>query len=389
MLRKDFILLPIFVLMCLCFFAFSAPDDSNPLFPVLQGGKWGYIDKLGKIIIPPQFKWAHLFSDGLAIVADGKDKMKFIDKQGRTVLLYKNNETEFSDGLAAFSIGEKESYSEGFVDKSGRVVINPRFLSVQKFHHGLAAVLERSSKGWGFIDKMGNYRIPPRFSMVPPETDPIRTHHYEDPSWDDASLFTQNSMMVSDQMNFPESFSEGLEPVQVGGVGGDTGFIDTTGKFVIQPQFIWANPFSEGLAAVRVRGGDENFGYIDKNGQIVIKPRFHDAYSFSEGLAGVSWWASGHRSNIPNDKKEGYINHSGQIVFQVECCMSFHFTEGLVPSTAHNITKWGYRDTTGKWAIPPKFSAAHNFDDGIAAVEINGKLGYINKTGNYIWKPTK
>jgi hypothetical protein len=30
-----------------------------------------------------------------------------------------------------------------------------------------------------------------------------------------------------------------------------------------------------------------------------------------------------------------------------------------------------------------------DFADGVAKVWVGGKMGYIDKTGNYIWKPTK
>ncbi len=39
-----------------------------PLFPIQKNGKLGYIDKIGKIIIEPQFNDVSDFSDGLAII---------------------------------------------------------------------------------------------------------------------------------------------------------------------------------------------------------------------------------------------------------------------------------------------------------------------------------
>src|SRR5947209_8407698 len=37
----------------------------QPLFPVKQNGKWGYIDKTGRVIIKPQFESAHFYHDDL------------------------------------------------------------------------------------------------------------------------------------------------------------------------------------------------------------------------------------------------------------------------------------------------------------------------------------
>jgi len=54
------------------------------LFPIYQGGKWGYIDKSGDYVINPQFDYAWDFSEGLARVRIG-DRRGYIDKTGMFV----------------------------------------------------------------------------------------------------------------------------------------------------------------------------------------------------------------------------------------------------------------------------------------------------------------
>ena len=52
-------------------------------------GKWGYIDKTGKIVIQPQFSQAGTFSEGLATVAienGTKKNYVMIDKTGKIVI---------------------------------------------------------------------------------------------------------------------------------------------------------------------------------------------------------------------------------------------------------------------------------------------------------------
>jgi hypothetical protein len=46
--------------------------------------KWGYIDKMGNVVIQPQFDYARGFSEGLAEVQVG-DKLRYIDKTGKIV----------------------------------------------------------------------------------------------------------------------------------------------------------------------------------------------------------------------------------------------------------------------------------------------------------------
>ena len=49
-------------------------------------GKWGFIDKTGKLVIPCQWKKTLFFSEGLAGVQDDNEKWGFIDKTGKVVL---------------------------------------------------------------------------------------------------------------------------------------------------------------------------------------------------------------------------------------------------------------------------------------------------------------
>jgi hypothetical protein len=44
---------------------------------------------------------------------------------------------------------------------------------------------------------------------------------------------------------------------------------------------------------------------------------------------------------------------------------------------------------TDKIVITPKFEATLGFENGIAIIFENSKFGYIDKKGNWIWKPTK
>ena len=54
----------------------------------------------------------------------------------------------------------------GFIDKSGKVVIEPQFDDVGPFSEGFAGV-EKDGK-WGFIDKSGKVVIEPQFDDAEP-----------------------------------------------------------------------------------------------------------------------------------------------------------------------------------------------------------------------------
>jgi hypothetical protein len=64
------------------------------------------------------------------------------------------------------------------------------------------------------------------------------------------------------------------------------------------------------------------------------------------------------------------------------------FSEGL--AAVKQSFKWGYIDREGSALIEPRFdNNALRFRAGIAQVNVgNGDLGYIDRSGEYVWKPT-
>jgi ankyrin repeat protein len=94
--------------------------------------------------------WPGNFSEGLAnVILNGKGG--FIDKTGKMVIepRFDNWPGGFSEGLANVYLNGKG----GFIDKTGKIVINPKFDQVNKFSEGFARV--RLNQKYGFIDKTG------------------------------------------------------------------------------------------------------------------------------------------------------------------------------------------------------------------------------------------
>ena len=69
-------------------------------------GKWGYLDKQGHFVVPPQFDVAQ----------------------------------DFAEGLAAVEIGGEKTGKWGYIDLTGHYVVNPQFDWTTGFGEGLAAV---------------------------------------------------------------------------------------------------------------------------------------------------------------------------------------------------------------------------------------------------------
>ncbi|MBA3243091.1 MAG: WG repeat-containing protein [Acidobacteria bacterium] len=121
----------------------------NP--PVQIDGKWGHIDRTGRVAIQPVYDSASGFYDGQATVGTG-DKYWFIDKSGKKVGECPPQSCKFREGLAPVEIKSKW----GYIDKTGRVVIEPKFSEAYDFSGGIAMVILPGGK-MGYIDKTGKY----------------------------------------------------------------------------------------------------------------------------------------------------------------------------------------------------------------------------------------
>ncbi len=160
----------------------NARAFSEGLAAVKIEKKFGYVDTTGKTIIGPRWSYAGYFSEDFALVAtpsiqtsynlsnkldvliippfDPKyvmGKMFFIDKAGKTVINLQDLKVKealmqgFTDGLAGVKIENKW----GFIDKTGKVVIEPEYESVWPFFDGLAKV--QIEEKYGYIDKTGKF----------------------------------------------------------------------------------------------------------------------------------------------------------------------------------------------------------------------------------------
>lgn len=98
-------------------------NETCRLFQIKPNGKAGYINKIGKIIVPPQFDYGFEFYEGLAAVEkDGK--WGYVDCEGKMAIpLILPNGYYFADGLARIKVNGKY----GFINRKGQIVIQPRF----------------------------------------------------------------------------------------------------------------------------------------------------------------------------------------------------------------------------------------------------------------------
>jgi hypothetical protein len=138
-------------------------------FQKSTGGKYGFINEQGKIIIEPRYKWAQPFQDGCAIVtiAGGNhDFSGLIDKKGQYILK-PNYHQIYHLGEESVSIGKAVNPEKPFIgtiyslgDTNGHILTGFIFNRIGKFEDGATTVSNDQSTF--FIDKKGR-----RISTLP------------------------------------------------------------------------------------------------------------------------------------------------------------------------------------------------------------------------------
>lgn len=253
----------------------------------------------------------------------------------------------------------------GFIDGSGKVAIPPRFDVAWGFREGLASV--QVGEKWGVIDQQGNLVAPAQFDAVKPFFEGLALIEVQRKY---GFIDRHGKIVIPPQFEGADYFSEGLAAVKV---SGRFGFIDRQGAMFLSPQYEDASGFSEGLAPVKEKG---KWGYIDRKGKMVIAPRFASAGPFRQGLAEVG-------SEEGPETKFGFINRQGQLIIPLQPFGEVFFSEGLL-AVPDDHGKWGFRDATGTWVIPPRFDFAHAFFEGLALVAVKEKYGFIDKAGKLV-----
>lgn len=270
----------------------------------------------------------------------------------------------------------------GYINKKGEIIIKPQFTSGLDFNRNTSLIQQDSL--WGFIDKTGQILIKPQYLEVC-------------------------------------GFSEGLAAVKQ---NDKWGFIDTSGNFVIPAKYSDAWPFSDSLALVEL---DDKWGFIDKTGKTVIDFTFKGGY-YNENVSfellindttRVYYYAEIGMTFIPEGAKFAYKDFNNVPIFKKDYewlelsvqygfygdYKAFGYIDKKEPNSIHfsdiecvdvfsgNLAlifingKWGFIDKTGKQFLSPTYSKCSRFIENFAIVEKNNGIGFINRFGDIAVQP--
>ena len=162
--------------------AYPKASFHEGLAAVRIGDKYGYIDKNGRVVIKPDFDFAQIFSEGLARIVMNR-RSGYIDNTGNILIPPRFHKAfKFSDGLARvcappkkpsllFRIArllgyeDRHGYPCGYIDRTGKMVIDYLFLPSSGFVKGYAKVTTLDGVR-GYIDHSG------KFFLTKPDNDP-------------------------------------------------------------------------------------------------------------------------------------------------------------------------------------------------------------------------
>ncbi|MET1410793.1 WG repeat-containing protein [Roseibium sp. HPY-6] len=201
---------------------------------------------------------------------------------------------QFSEGLAAVKIDEKY----GYIDRTGKMVISPRYDLAGSFEKGLAEVF--TGQLAGLIDQSGKYVVEPQFGRLFRFTG--NTFLVTDsPRWRDTDAAYKLSQQISVYQERENRF--GLYHIENGRISDKRYFIK---KF---------DDFSRGLIwASENELKDAKFGLLRSDGTWQITPRYRSVSQPFNGLATVS----GYPRKDGDPTLFGAVDETGELVIPLK-----------------------------------------------------------------------
>jgi hypothetical protein len=286
-----------------------------------RAGLHGFIDKRGKVIVPPIYVATDQFKNGKTwvIYREGLQYgLSYIDSTGS--LLYKmpvhhfKNDFRTEDASVDFVCNRNTKEDVIWWKKGTLFLLNWNFSRyIEKEIQESKGIYHFLYHGkYGIIDKNFVLKIPVALDDIDPEY---------------------------------EFSGQGMERVKY---GDKYGFVNVhTGELVTGFEFSDTRKPTGGLFWVKK---NNKWGCIDKTGKVRIDFLYDEATGFT---------AEG-RSAVAINGKFGHIDKTGRVRTPLQYEFASYFNNGL--SMIRINDKYGFMDTTGTFVIPVKYDDAFPFD---------------------------
>jgi hypothetical protein len=329
----------------------------------------------------------------------------------------------FNDGLAPVLIDNKW----GFIDKTGTIVIEPKYKAwveeygaLPAFSEGLTSFVDPANNRIGYLNLNGEVAIAPVFYSAGPFRENVAFVGTQDEKVlidTTGTIIARGFMAMNGRYSH---FSNGRALVQK---EFQYGYINSAGHFVIPPVYDENRDFSNNLAAVKkdgkwgfidtagmvkvpfqfskepkpfsdhrafVQGTNNKWGIIDTTGKLVVAPQYHQAFPFSGGVAVVSVMDERYTETFHIIDVNGKVmkTYAKAPVHAETIMLLSGFTEGL--AVASKAYKKGFIDPQGKTVVDFQYRDLHPLQDGMAWFEKYDEKtrkvtkGYLDRTGKII-----
>ena len=379
----------------------------NGFATVLLNGKYGLINKYGKVVIEPDFDAPEKMEVKCGCVAFevGYGPIVIIDTTGKVVMPMESGITGIlpcqkrvtlgdnqygminfnRDTILPFKFRDAHLLPEGFCvaskfdsspddnlyglyDLNGNQVLPHVFERIDGFYCG-RAIVEKNGK-YGVIDKTGkelfytDYGSIDRFSN---NYALVYTRRKDDET-KVGIIDTNGKAVIPAIYQSLEHIYNVSEGMAVMGQNRKYGFVDTTGKIVVQFKYDQVEPFRSGIAKVWV--GWQNVGYINSKGKEIIPPnpanlrRYYDKFII------------GSKNSVQH-----VFDYSGKeiAILNYETVREFDKNEKSFIVSINN--KCGILDSNFRVKIPAEYESLENIFPGRIAAAKQEKIGFIDQKG--------
>ena len=316
------------------------------LYPVISGGKYGFMNTQGKLMIPAMYNEVGPFQEGLAVVSKD-DKFGIIDKKNQMVVDFQYDEIlEFVQNRAIVRKGEKY----GVIDRLGKLVFPLIYEDISIREDSLYEAIEEGRSHYFDL----NYSQQLSLSGI---------------------VFIDFSKYTSER--HPEfEFIGDLDRTSnraVVKVSGQLNYIDSTGKLMLTNSLEW---FPDALSVAKYNNGfavyrkKDKYGLIDINGKVVQKNVYESSGPFT------GFWPVKDKGNW------ALLDVKGKVILPFE----YDFIR-FMPDLGYLIEReeqFGLLNSMGNMILPVSFSTIKRFEDSYYLVSIDEKFGLFLKDGREI-----
>src|SRR6185369_10953032 len=284
----------------------STSDEANK-YVDYDNVVWGVVDTKGDTILSFSYDCIDTFSDGLFLVNKGGrrcdygacadscvgGKSGYADKTGKLVIPYTYSFAyPFHNGTAQVEIdGEEGEFNRkyGFIDTKGRYVVEPFIKSPVNVYNGIKMAPYSAGARCGYINAEGKKLTEPIYDSCDESHDGMASVTFNGKC---GYVNEKGSMVVQAVYDSCRSFKEELAPVRM---NNKCGYINKKGTIIVNPTYDSCEEFNSGAAVIGVKkdnitGSDglyDNsiYGAINTSGKIIAAIQFDQISKFDNGTA--------------------------------------------------------------------------------------------------------